>query len=238
MAGTSPAKTRWGCGETKASRDPFTLHFPRADPKSRGLFFRFESKDRIGGAVAGFYPLSANNFRRSRRCAKSSALPGGPAPSAIFWRPCPQRARRPGIRLTPRRDGGRLARPLPGEPTSSTPRRSWPIRWKSWAGRLKSRASIRAYLSICVGPAMNSRSGRCSARYLGRNDELWRAGGEARRARRARGTEAIASNPIAVLVPCHRVIKKDGSISGYRWGVKRKRELLAREGRSVGVTGA
>jgi AraC family transcriptional regulator of adaptative response/methylated-DNA-[protein]-cysteine methyltransferase len=42
-------------------------------------------------------------------------------------------------------------------------------------------------------------------------------------------TEAIACNPIAVLVPCHRVIKKDGSISGYRWGVKRKRELLARE---------
>jgi AraC family transcriptional regulator, regulatory protein of adaptative response / methylated-DNA-[protein]-cysteine methyltransferase len=42
-------------------------------------------------------------------------------------------------------------------------------------------------------------------------------------------TEAIASNPIAVLVPCHRVIKKDGSISGYRWGVKHKRELLARE---------
>jgi AraC family transcriptional regulator of adaptative response/methylated-DNA-[protein]-cysteine methyltransferase len=45
-------------------------------------------------------------------------------------------------------------------------------------------------------------------------------------------TKAIASNPIAVLVPCHRVIKKDGSISGYRWGVKRKRELLARERRA------
>jgi len=42
-------------------------------------------------------------------------------------------------------------------------------------------------------------------------------------------TEAIARNPIAVLVPCHRVVKKDGSISGYRWGVKRKRELLKRE---------
>jgi AraC family transcriptional regulator of adaptative response/methylated-DNA-[protein]-cysteine methyltransferase len=42
-------------------------------------------------------------------------------------------------------------------------------------------------------------------------------------------TEAIATNPIAVLVPCHRVVKKDGSISGYRWGVKRKRALLARE---------
>ena len=46
-------------------------------------------------------------------------------------------------------------------------------------------------------------------------------------------TEAIARNPIAVLVPCHRVIKKDGSISGYRWGVRRKRELLARERRSA-----
>jgi len=35
-------------------------------------------------------------------------------------------------------------------------------------------------------------------------------------------TAAIANNAVAVLVPCHRVIKKDGSISGYRWGFKRK----------------
>ena len=46
-------------------------------------------------------------------------------------------------------------------------------------------------------------------------------------------TKAIVSNPIAVLVPCHRVVKRDGSISGYRWGVKRKRELLARERRAM-----
>ncbi|HEX2843600.1 MGMT family protein [Hyphomicrobium sp.] len=44
-------------------------------------------------------------------------------------------------------------------------------------------------------------------------------------------TAAIASNPIAVIVPCHRVLKKGGSISGYRWGVRRKRALLAREQR-------
>jgi len=42
-------------------------------------------------------------------------------------------------------------------------------------------------------------------------------------------TAAIGANPAAVLVPCHRVIKKDGSISGYRWGVFRKRTLLERE---------
>lgn len=46
-------------------------------------------------------------------------------------------------------------------------------------------------------------------------------------------TAAIAGNPIAVLVPCHRVIKKDGSLSGYRWGFKRKRELLLREQRAA-----
>jgi AraC family transcriptional regulator of adaptative response/methylated-DNA-[protein]-cysteine methyltransferase len=42
-------------------------------------------------------------------------------------------------------------------------------------------------------------------------------------------TEAILSNPIAILVPCHRVVRKDGSLSGYRWGFARKRALLQRE---------
>jgi AraC family transcriptional regulator of adaptative response/methylated-DNA-[protein]-cysteine methyltransferase len=41
---------------------------------------------------------------------------------------------------------------------------------------------------------------------------------------------ACAANPVAVLVPCHRVIKASGEISGYRWGVGRKRLLLRREG--------
>lgn len=40
---------------------------------------------------------------------------------------------------------------------------------------------------------------------------------------------ACAANRIAVAVPCHRVTRSDGSLSGYRWGVERKRLLIARE---------
>lgn len=41
--------------------------------------------------------------------------------------------------------------------------------------------------------------------------------------------EACAANPVAILIPCHRVIRSDGSIGGYRWGATRKKELLAAE---------
>jgi AraC family transcriptional regulator of adaptative response/methylated-DNA-[protein]-cysteine methyltransferase len=45
--------------------------------------------------------------------------------------------------------------------------------------------------------------------------------------------QACAANALAVLVPCHRVVRSDGELSGYRWGVDRKRTLLAREREAV-----
>ena len=41
---------------------------------------------------------------------------------------------------------------------------------------------------------------------------------------------ANAANPVAILIPCHRVIAADGSLGGYAWGLQRKQELLEAEG--------
>ena len=44
--------------------------------------------------------------------------------------------------------------------------------------------------------------------------------------------QACGANPLAVAIPCHRVVRGDGALSGYRWGVERKRMLLDREARA------
>jgi AraC family transcriptional regulator of adaptative response/methylated-DNA-[protein]-cysteine methyltransferase len=44
--------------------------------------------------------------------------------------------------------------------------------------------------------------------------------------------QACGANPVAVAVPCHRVIGSTGQLTGYRWGVERKRTLLEKEKRS------
>ncbi|MEO8178233.1 MAG: bifunctional DNA-binding transcriptional regulator/O6-methylguanine-DNA methyltransferase Ada [Deltaproteobacteria bacterium] len=57
--------------------------------------------------------------------------------------------------------------------------------------------------------------------------DIARAIGAPQAARAVAG--ACAANTLAVAIPCHRVVRSDGSLSGYRWGVERKRALLERE---------
>ena len=59
--------------------------------------------------------------------------------------------------------------------------------------------------------------------------EIARALGEPGAARAV--GRACATNPVAIVIPCHRAVGKSGALTGYRWGVERKEELLAREAR-------
>lgn len=46
---------------------------------------------------------------------------------------------------------------------------------------------------------------------------------------------AVGANPVAMLIPCHRVIRKSGLLGGYRWGLDRKLAIIARESAAAGV---
>jgi AraC family transcriptional regulator of adaptative response/methylated-DNA-[protein]-cysteine methyltransferase len=49
---------------------------------------------------------------------------------------------------------------------------------------------------------------------------------------------ACAANPVAVAIPCHRVVRGNGQLGGYRWGLERKRVLLERESKGSAKVGA
>jgi AraC family transcriptional regulator of adaptative response/methylated-DNA-[protein]-cysteine methyltransferase len=77
----------------------------------------------------------------------------------------------------------------------------------------------RVWEALCEIPVGETRS------YT----EVARAIGEPKAVRAV--ARACASNPVAVAVPCHRVVRSDGELAGYRWGLERKKKLLQQESR-------
>lgn len=73
----------------------------------------------------------------------------------------------------------------------------------------------RALLSVAAGHAVS---------YRALAQAVTGSGGGARAV-----AAAAAANPAAVLIPCHRLLRSDGELAGYRWGIRRKRTLLAAE---------
>ena len=84
-------------------------------------------------------------------------------------------------------------------------------------GRMPTRFEERVYTVIRRIPNGATKSYRWVAQQLG-NAHLARAVGQ-----------ALKRNPDPARNPCHRVIRSDGSLGGYAWGVSKKRRLLARE---------
>ena len=122
----------------------------------------------------------------------------------------------PAARLTPMRDAGSPAfrgwvDALRRHLDAGQPLPSLPLAVRASAFRAK----VWRYLQSI--PAGETRSYGEVARGIGR-----------RSAARAVAS-ACAANPLAIVVPCHRVIRSDGDLGGYRWGVERKRALLDRE---------
>jgi AraC family transcriptional regulator of adaptative response/methylated-DNA-[protein]-cysteine methyltransferase len=92
------------------------------------------------------------------------------------------------------------------------------------------RAAPRCRWISAAPPSSNGCGRRCSRFRAGRPRRMRISPRvSARRARAVRWHAHVQAIPLAVAVPCHRVVRRDGDLSGYAWGVARKRELLRRE---------
>lgn len=81
----------------------------------------------------------------------------------------------------------------------------------------------KVWQALCAIPTGETRSYREIAALLGRPEASRAVAG------------ACAANLLAIAIPCHRVVRSDGALSGYRWGVARKRALLDQEERIAGL---
>src|SRR6266853_1056657 len=103
------------------------------------------------------------------------------------------------------------------------------LRIKRFKGMLRAGKSIADALYE-TGYGSSSRVYERSNAQLGRTrtySEVARSLGKPKAVRAV--ARACATNPVSIVVPCHRVVREDGALAGYRWGISRKEQLLLQE---------
>jgi AraC family transcriptional regulator of adaptative response/methylated-DNA-[protein]-cysteine methyltransferase len=75
----------------------------------------------------------------------------------------------------------------------------------------------RVWQELCKIPYGDTKTYRAIAQAIGKPEAVRAV------------ARACATNPVAVVIPCHRVVRADGNLAGYRWGLQRKKALLERE---------
>ena len=114
-------------------------------------------------------------------------------------------------------------------------RPGWATGCRRSSASWKNRSAPPSCRSTCAAQPFSSASGRRCSRFPPARHAAtasWRQPSAATRGR----WRACASNPIGLLVPCHRVVGSQNALTGYRWGLARKARLLDREGQ--GESGA
>ena len=226
LVGVSPREYQAAC---RADRLRASLR--RGDDVTTAIYEAgYGSPSRVyeGGAARGMAPSA---YRKRRRRHAAWPTPWSPARSDGCWSATTangvcavklgtrtRRSPRTSRGISPRPTSVRASRPAPSGsgPSSSTFGAKHP-RWTC-----RSTCGPRRSSGRCGGRCRRFRTGETSP------TPKWRAPSAGRRAVRA-VARACATNPVAIVVPCHRVVQTGGGLGGYRWGVERKKRLLAQE---------